>query len=297
MPTITPNTGAGSFGNISPLLLQNFNIVPNASTLLINGLFPTVFIFIPLMFPGTANVVIIGQQPQPSIFIQNVPVSPIESPAPNNYPALITSEHASKPNFSAWITALTQAFADAQEEAGGFPSLFSVDTAVGDQLDSVAQWIGGVTRFVPVPIAGVYFAFDIAGVGFDQGVWRLPTDPVEGISRLGDELFRLALKTQIGLNNWDGSLAGMQQIIQGLFSTGSGIQTLVSDNFNMSMLVSFAGQSPPPVLLTLLTGGFLQIRPAAVRIAISTSIGPSFGFDEETSAIQGFDQGSWAIFQ
>ncbi|MGC7970039.1 DUF2612 domain-containing protein, partial [Salmonella enterica] len=70
------------------------------------------------------------------------------------------------------------------------PFDFDLDQAIGVQLDAVGEWVG-ISRNITVPLAGVYFSFDIAGLGFDQGVWKGPFDPDTGLTTLDDDTYRL----------------------------------------------------------------------------------------------------------
>lgn len=211
----------------------------------------------------------------------------------SQYTNLVTSEHADKPKFNAVLAAVLQPLIDINNTAASIPAAYDVDTAVGKQLDTVALWIGGIPRGLPTPISGVFFAFDTANVGFDQGVWYTPPASTTQITALDDDTFRAILQAQIAFNQWDGSLAGLAPILQAIFSA-PGVSVIVQDNFDMTMLVGTYGQQPSALLQALLTGGYLRLRPAAVGIIYSSTTGPSFGFDQQTAAIAGFDTGAWA---
>ena len=210
------------------------------------------------------------------------------------YTNLLTSEHNQKPNFVASVTASVQPFADALAVLSTFPTLFDIDTAVGSQLDVVGEWIGA-SRELAIPLTGVYFAFDTAGVGFDQGTWLGPYDSTTALTSLPDDAFRTLLRAKIANNQWSGTVPDAYALLDNLFA---GNTVLIQDNGDMTMLLGIAGATLPAVQQALLENGYLDIKPVGVRISgyISPSVpGPLFGFDVENSTISGFDVGGWAL--
>ena len=103
----------------------------------------------------------------------------------SDYTGLITSEHADKPKFMAMVAAVAQCAVDQMTLLQSMPTAFDLDAAVGVQLDAVGIWVG-LNRNIAVPIDNVYFSWDTAGVGWDQGVWKQPGDPDNGITRMDD---------------------------------------------------------------------------------------------------------------
>ncbi|WP_429496624.1 DUF2612 domain-containing protein [Robbsia andropogonis] len=212
----------------------------------------------------------------------------------SKYTGLITSEHADKPKFMATIAALSQGVVDQMNAIADFPADFDLDDAVGVQLDAVGAWVG-ISRRVSVPLTGVYFSFDIIGVGWDSGVWQGPFDPDSGISDLDDETYRLLIRGKIAANQWDGTLPGLKSILESAF--GADTKIVVVDNQDMSMDIGVAGNIPSLLFLALLFNGYLHIKPAAVRInsyqVVTVGGAALFGFDAETDYISGFDVGAW----
>ena len=213
------------------------------------------------------------------------------------YLNLVTNEHQDKPKFMATLAATLQPFADLNAVLDNFSALFDVDCAVGAQLDVVGQWVGR-SRYLSVPLTGVYFSFDTVGVGFDQGVWQGPYDPTTGLTTLPDEPYRTLLKATIAANHWDGTVPGAYTVWNTLFM-GTGYGILIIDHQDMSMDVALTGNMPDAVTLSLFTGGYLSLRPAGVRINnfITPSVSgvPYFGFDIENSNISGFDVGAFGL--
>jgi hypothetical protein len=211
----------------------------------------------------------------------------------SDYTNLVTNEHADKPNFNAVLAAVLQPLVDINNTLASMPAAYDIDNAVGAQLDTTALWIGGIPRGLPTPISGVFFAFDTANVGFDQGIWYVPPASTTQITKLDDDTFRAILQAQIAFNQWDGTVAGLFPILQSIF-TAPGVGVIVQDNFDMTMTVGTYGQQPSVLLQAILSGGYLRLKPAAVGIIYSSTTGPAFGFDQETGAVSGFDVGAWA---
>lgn len=212
------------------------------------------------------------------------------------YLALIAPEHAQKPNFLASVTAAIQPFADQISVLSTFPTLWDIDNAVGDQLDTIGEWVGQ-SRNLAVPLTGVYFSFGVAGLGFGQGTWQGEFDPTSGLVSLPDDAYRTLLKAKIGNNHWDGSIEAAYAFLDPLFP---GDSTIIQDNQDMSMLLGIIGPNALTAVETaLLENGYLDVKPAGVRINgyVSPSVpnAPFFGFGVENSTISGFGVGGWAI--
>jgi hypothetical protein len=214
-----------------------------------------------------------------------------------DYIDLITSRHADKPKFLATVSASVEGLVAAQNLMSGMSgSDFDLDDAEGVQLDQIGLWVG-VGRSVKTPLAGVYFSFDIVGLGFDQGVWQGPFDPDSGVIVLDDSTYRLVLRAKIASNNWDGTMEGTRAVLEIIIPPSSGTFIFVEDNQDMTMTVGVAGLPLTPIQSALLTGGYISVKPQTVRIkyyATPSVPGPLFGFDVSNSNIAGFDVGNWA---
>ena len=172
---------------------------------------------------------------------------------------------------------------------------FDVDTAVGQQLDVVGEWVG-VSRNLIIAITGIYFSMDIAGVGFDAGIWQGPDDPTTGLVALPDEFYRIVIKAKILNNSWDGSKDAIYDITSVLFGS-QGFTYYVEDNANLSINIGLLGVTPPtPILTALLDSGVLDVKGVTIRIASRVAQqGPIFSFDLNSLLFKGFDQGVWSI--
>jgi len=219
-------------------------------------------------------------------------------PSPGNvqpYLELVTSEHADKPNFNAMLAAVLQPLCDSQSLMSAMPSLYDLDLAVGQQLDTVGEWIG-LTRNVLVPLTNVYFAFDTPGVGFDQGTWYNSGEPIDNLVSLPDSAYRTLLYAGAAANSWNGTIPGAYEAWNTLFED-TGIGILIQDLDNMHMLYALTGPIPDAVTLALFEGGYLDLVPAGVRVDYyltpTVADAPYFGFGVENSSISGFGIGAW----
>lgn len=191
------------------------------------------------------------------------------------------------------VAAVSAAFVDQTNTAALMKEVFDLDKAVGDQLDAVGVRVG-IYRRVNTPLAGVYFSFDVDGLGFDQGVWKGPFDPDSGVTILDDETYRLLIRAKIGANQWDGTVENSRRILELIFNGASHVY--VQDNQDMTMTIGVSGQPPSALFMALLTGGYIPVKPEGVRVdyyIASSEDGPIFGFDMENEYVAGFDTGSW----
>lgn len=212
------------------------------------------------------------------------------------YLDLITSEHQT-PNFLEVIQALTQGQADNQDLLRRLTTdYFDVYVAIGVQLDAVGLWVG-ISRYLTEPITGVFFAFDTEGVGFDQGTWWEPFNPLTELIRLPDDGYRTLILFKIAANEWDGTIPGAYTIFSTLLSP-LGFTVLIQDNDDMTMIEALLGVIPDALTQALFSVGELALKPAGVMVTFmlpSLADTPYFGFDVENSSISGFDVGAWGL--
>lgn len=213
------------------------------------------------------------------------------------YLELITSEHNQKPKFMAMLAAAFQPFADGIDVCAGITALFDLDTAVGEQLDFIGQWVGA-SRNIPVPLLNVYFSWDTVGLGWDEGSWYPTGGPLTELLSLPDEFYRTLLRAVIANNSWNGTIPDAYAAWDLLFG-GTGFGILIQDYANMHMLYAITGPTPDAVTLALFTGGYLNMKPAGVTIdGYMTPATPGaryFAFDVESTTMGGWDEGSWGV--
>ena len=209
-------------------------------------------------------------------------------PGVEDYLGLVTSEHR-RPRFLALAEACIKPFAEAQAALEEMARAFDVDSAVGVQLDAVGLW-AGVSRYLNTPLEGVYFAWDVSGVGWGEGAWQGRYDPDSGLLALDDEQFRTLIRARIVTNHWDGSVPGMYEAWRMAFA-GTKSALVVQDNQDMSMGVGIAGLAPNAIFRALLQGGYLPLKPEGVKIvwyAVTTDGGKLFAWDCDSEALGGW---------
>lgn len=209
---------------------------------------------------------------------------------------LVPRQHRDKPKFTATIAKSLAPIIDGNALIASMPEAFDLDEAVGVQLDVVGEWVGR-SRRIPVPEAGLFFSFDVAGLGFDEGYWQGPYDSPFGIVNLDDDTYRRLLRGKIASNNWDGLLETAQTIVQ-VMVTGEGTNVFAVDNMDMTMVIGISGKIPPKLILALLDQNYLPVNPEGVdtTYAVTSSDGaPVFGFDVSNEFIGGFDEGAWGV--
>lgn len=221
----------------------------------------------------------------------------------SKYTELITNYHATKPLFLTHVDLSTRPLIDISNTLGSLITAFDIDHAVGVQLDILGKWIGR-TRIVNQPISGVYFSWDIDGVGYDQGVWQGQYDPDSGYTSLSDETYRVILKAKIAINNWDGQNDTLPPILD-TATAGSGMKMQIVDNQDMTISVwVFPGTDIADMSLELIAAikqGYLTVKAAGVwagdsqmpSVETPSEGNKFFGFDLNNEYIAGFDDGAW----
>lgn len=221
------------------------------------------------------------------------------------YLALITSEHNQRPKYVQAVSVSVQPFADLIDVVAALPTDFDLDVAIGVQLDAVGVRVGR-TRFLTTPL-DVFFSFNVAGLGWNEGVWKGTFDSASGLTRLYDDAYRILLRAVIAANNWDGTVPGAYAAWNALFA-GTGFGILVQDYGNMTMAIALIGNQPDAVTKALFTTGELDLKPAAMGMfhilptvypagRVDDLVGtPLFGFGVENENIAGFGVGAWANF-
>lgn len=205
-----------------------------------------------------------------------------------DYIPLITNAHADKPRFVALVDLLTRGAGEIGDVAASLPSVFDVDSAVGAQLDAVGLWVG-ISRTQRVPIAGAFFTWDDAALGWNRANWKGPYEPTEGIVVLDDRSYRAVIKAKISSNYWLGNNAGAQDYE---VTRIDGVYYFVIDNMDMTVTAHLVGQVSA-ALKILVTRGDIGFKTAGVRLAgVTVTFGPLFALDSSgTPYFGGLDVG------
>ena len=180
--------------------------------------------------------------------------------AVNPFPSLVTS-YNQKPKFLAMIKALTDGLYSFQELANIVPSLFNIDTAVGQQLDVLGQWIGFPRT---LNISKQWFSFNEPYEGFDMGEWYVFGDVPYTSITLTDQLYRIILKAKILVNNFNGTRPAFEAILNQLF-TLSEVTYTIKQTAPMNVTVAITGQVNQ-IVFFLLTENIFKIIPMGVSV-------------------------------
>lgn len=201
------------------------------------------------------------------------------SASPDDYLALVTSEHRDKPKFAALIKLLCGYAADDRNLLESLPAKFDVDTAVGVQLDDVGLW-AGVGRTVTV---------------IPSEAFPTPPDPYQ--VQLDDDVFRRLIKARVLANRWDGTPEQLVDILVAFFGP-AGSSAAEFDNQDMSIDLYIAGTFPTAAEAAIFSQFILPVRPVTVRVRttwISPTGGPLFALDFETLFLAGPDVGGFGL--
>ncbi len=152
----------------------------------------------------------------------------------------ITSEHKVRPKFMALVEARLKPFVELFELLEEIDKAFDLDTAEGNQLDIIGQYVG-VSRL-------------------------LDFQPNNAEPLLPDPYYRMLLKARISLNNWDGSIEGIKKIWGDVFPE---YEIQIVDNQDMTMEARIIG------LETLFENELVQhgyITPKPMGVLIDYSV-------------------------
>lgn len=214
----------------------------------------------------------------------------------DEYLDLIPSQHRQKTRYVATVETLLRPLDAVAGLLEKMRIAFDLDTAIGAQLDAVGVRVGRA-RQLHTPLEGVYFSWDVAGIGWQEGVWKGKHDPDTGIVSLPDDIFRMLLKAKVAANSWDGSTPSAYDAWEVAFAD-MGSVILIQDNQDMSMIVGIAGARLTPVFEQLLLQGYVPLKPEGVRIrwyAVTPDGGPLFAWNCDSPALAGWGKGRWPV--
>ncbi|AZF92906.1 MAG: DUF2612 domain-containing protein [Phage NG54] len=214
-----------------------------------------------------------------------------------DYLRLITSQHQPADKFVSHINLITKSLSEITRLSLDLNKYFSLDEAVGVQLDVIGEWVG-ISRYISTPITGVYFSLDMDDIGFDQGVWKREFDAESGFTELDDETYRTIIRVKIKANHWDGTSESLMEIYRSLLP-GKDTRIFFIDNQDMTMDVFITGSVIDEVTKSIIKQGYLGVKPEGVRVnqyyINSVPKSPIFGFDITNDYIAGFDNGGFAV--
>lgn len=155
----------------------------------------------------------------------------------SEYLSKVTSAHFSKPKYMAWLKVLFDMLAGYGNAVAAIPAAFSLDSAVGKQLD----WVGSL-------------------VGASRQLEYTSTANPSG--ELADNDFREYIRAKIIFNRWDGCNESLPALWQMAYPA---IEMSYTDNQDMTMTVYLSGDIPE-IMQELIQRGMLIPSPAGVRM-------------------------------
>lgn len=166
--------------------------------------------------------------------------------------------------FSSWTRQLLKPLKDIQKCAEQLLSNFSVDKAVGVQLDMVGELVS-LSR-------------------------TLSFAPSDGHSRvMDDDTYRMALRAHILKNNFDGTLGALESAWNTLMPD---VPLFIHDNQDMTIDVILYSQQDD-FLFDLLKNGYIFPKIMGVSINYIFTGQRLFGYGRN-AIIDGYDEGVWA---
>ncbi len=205
------------------------------------------------------------------------------------YQNLLTSEYISDQDTLDTISLSVQPFSDTISLLQNLYTSFELNNAVGDQLTRLGYLVG-VSRYVNVPLTGIYFSLDSATLGLDQGSMQGPYDPTSGLTALPDDIYLSIIQATILLNTWDGSIPGLYKALNPLLEG-----LVIWDSGTREMFYGLTTTQTIPILTEMFLQGYFSLAPAGVSVlppVITTPNGtPFFGLDAETVSVSGLDTG------
>ena len=180
------------------------------------------------------------------------------------YLSLITSEYYNKPLFNSYVSSFLNEISPIVNCLDSFDQLFTIENAVGDQLDKIGEIIG-ISRVLPV-------------------------DDPDIPSSLSDSSYRLVLKAKILKNHWNGTRQGMSSVFSVLFPN---CPFDIVDNQDMTINIWLINPNITDEQIALIFNGFIFPKPAGVRMYYNIMLSGLFGWDRNTDFIKGWDTGLW----
>lgn len=175
----------------------------------------------------------------------------------------------------ALVGVLAGALGDSTACMASMVPAFSLNTAVGAQLDILGLWIGQ-SRIIPSVLIPGFFGFSDLATGAPEGlqmgfgdlrsvavggVWFGLNDNASGTTVLNDAQYLIVLRARITRNQSNGTFADMEQALAFIF----GVNANVTDNSNLKLIINV--ESPvSPIDQALITSLDILPRPAGVAI-------------------------------
>jgi len=180
-----------------------------------------------------------------------------------NYLDIITSQHRDKPKYTEMLSMLFEKVKDVNDCLESINSEFSLELAVGKQLDVIAEYVG-TSRLLPFQMTS-------------------------GSSYLSDADLIFIIKSKIAQNQWDGTNEGLEEIWKLMFPDST---LAIYDRQDMTatfLLMSSLSASQ----IELLTKGILLPKPSGIQYKFIFVTKTLFAYNMETDQLNGYNIGYW----
>lgn len=160
------------------------------------------------------------------------------------YLSLIISQHKQKPKFNEVVKTSIEPVIDCINLLKKLNCYFDIDSAKGDQLQIIADWVGApnaIPNAIPIPFfgfvdqAGSLPAAEQDGTDFG-GYWRESGMSDHSALAMPEVLFKQVVKAKIKLNNSNCTLASAKEILEMVLDQSFKIK----DNDDMTVAFSFS---------------------------------------------------------
>lgn len=188
----------------------------------------------------------------------------------SDYTRLLTSYHRGKPKLTASIEAVLTPLLQCRAVLQQMPGKFDLSTATGDQLKTIAKWVGApasIPNVTPLPFFG--FADQEAALTFGEtdnpeigGFWRESGVSSYAAADIPDELVLPVIQAQIYRNRCDCVLNDGYYIVQLLTATA----VKITDTQTMAIKVQFQA-SVSNLILELVR--LMYPRPMGVTLTVT----------------------------
>ena len=203
--------------------------------------------------------------------------------ANEKYLNLITSQHATKTKYMQYVETFLEMLEPALRSYEEFSDIFNVDKVIPESADPANPEPG-------TTLSTIDDQLDMLGqiVGISR---TLPVVDPDIPTILDNKTYQRVLKAKINMNNWNGTIESLSAILESAFPN---LMYDIVDGQDMSYMIVVLNPEVSALETALLMNGFLLPKPSGVRINYTILDEPIFGWDSNTAAVKGWDEGTWS---
>ena len=204
----------------------------------------------------------------------------------DKYIGLLTSYHQGKPKLEASLTVAMAGIVANSNALLSMHALYDLDTAVGDQLKTIARWVGAplaIPDAVPYELFGFdgqsnALTFGETGDPSIGGFWRESGMGSGSALPLPDSRLRQVIKAQIYRNRCDGTIGDAYTILNMVTS----VTFFIFDSMQMWIGI---GLSAGPDLVEVELMRVMYPRPAGVGLKFFSGWIDGFGWADQPNSL------------